>query len=117
VAGNPYSSAEEIHTSLRWIMLLAGKVDCDLAATTGIHDGRDVVKQLLAGATVTQLCSTIYNNGFVQINRILEQLSEWMAAHDFNSLAEFRGRLSQTASADQEGYQRLQYIKGLTGIE
>lgn len=117
VAGNPYSSQEEIHTSLRWIMLLAGKLDCDLAATTGIHDGRDVAKQLLAGASVAQVCSTIYNNGFVQINRILEQLREWMEGHGFKSLADFRGSLSQKESNDAESYERLQYIKGLTGLE
>ena len=73
VAGNPYSTQEEIHTSLRWILLLAGKIDSDLAATTGIHDGLDVAKQLLAGAAVTQICSTIYSNGFLQVKAILEQ--------------------------------------------
>lgn len=117
VAGNPYSTQNEIHTSLRWILLLAGQLDCDLAATTGIHDGRDVVKQLLAGATVAQLCSTIYRNGFAQVGTILEQLQDWMKAHDLNNLAEFRGRLSQKESADPQSYERLQYIKGLTGLE
>jgi dihydroorotate dehydrogenase (fumarate) len=117
VAGNPYSTAEEIHTSLRWILLLAGKLDADLAATTGIHDGLDVAKQLLAGAAVTQLCSTIYRNGFVQIRTIIDQLRTWMESHNFNSLNEFRGRLSQIKSDDPESYERLQYIKGLTGFE
>jgi dihydroorotate dehydrogenase (fumarate) len=117
VAGNPYSSQEEIHASLRWILLLAGKIDCDLAATTGIHDGLDVVKQLLAGATVTQVCSTVYRHGFVQINTILEQLRGWMQAHGYSRLDEFRGRLSQSTSEDPEAYERLQYIKGLTGYE
>jgi len=117
VAGNPYSTQEEIHTSLRWIMLLAGKIDSDLAATTGIHDGLDVAKQLLAGATTTQLCSTIYRNGFVQIKTILEQLRSWMETHQFTSLDDFRGRLSQVQSGDPESYERLQYIKGLTGFE
>ncbi len=117
VAGNPYSTQDEIHTSLRWILLLAGKLDCDLAATTGIHDGLDVAKQLLAGATVTQVCSTIYRNGFVQISNILTQLESWMKSHEFNNLDDFRGRLSQTDSKDPESYERLQYIKGLTGLE
>lgn len=117
VAGNPYSSQEEIHASLRWIMMLAGKINADLAATTGIHDGLDVVKQLLAGAAVTQVCSTVYLHGFVQINTILEQLREWMKAREFNCLADFRGRLSQSESEDPESYERLQYIKGLTGYE
>ncbi len=117
IAGNPYSTQDEIHTSLRWILLLSGKIDADLAATTGIHDGQDVAKQLLAGAAVTQLCSTIYQNGFLQIRTILDELKEWMDAQNFNSLDEFRGMLSQTRSSDPESYERLQYIKGLTGYE
>ncbi|SEA71660.1 dihydroorotate dehydrogenase (fumarate) [Desulfuromusa kysingii] len=115
-AGNPFSNAAEIHTSLRWIMLLANRVDCQLAATTGIHDGFDVAKQLLAGATATQICSTIYTNGFAQINVILEQLNSWMETHGFNTINDFRGRLSQKKSNDPESYERLQYIKGLTGL-
>lgn len=117
VAGNPYSTQEEIHTSLRWVLLLAGKIDSDLAATTGIHDGLDVAKQLLAGASVTQVCSTIYRNGFLQIKTILEQLHNWMETHDFQSIEDFKGRLSQAKSADPLSYERLQYIKGLTGFE
>jgi len=117
VAGNPYSSPEEIHTSLRWILLLAGQIDADLAATTGIHEGQDVAKQLLAGAAVTQLCSTVYLNGFVQIKTILEQLRAWMEIHNFTSLNDFRGRLSQVKSSEPASYERLQYIKGLTGFE
>jgi len=116
-AGNPYSTREEIHSSLRWILLLAGKIDAELAATTGIHNGDDVIKQLLAGATVTQLCSTIYRNGFSQIQAMLQQLVDWMVSQNFNSLADFRGRLCQTQSEDPDSYERLQYIKGLTGIE
>ncbi|MDX2481612.1 MAG: dihydroorotate dehydrogenase-like protein [Desulfuromusa sp.] len=117
VAGNPYSNGEEMHTSLRWIMLLSNRLDCQLAATTGIHNGLDAAKQLLAGATTTQICSTIYSNGFAQINIILEQLKSWMKAHDFNSINDFRGRLSQKRSDDPESYERLQYIKGLTSLE
>jgi len=116
-AGNPYSTADEIHTSLRWIMLLAGRLDCQLAATTGIHSGKDVAKQLLAGATVAQLCSTIYANGFGQVQIILDQLKSWMQEHNFASIEEFRGRLRQQQSNDPESYERLQYIKGLTGLE
>lgn len=116
-AGNPYSTQEEIHSSLRWILLLAGQLDAELAATTGVHDGNDVVKQLLAGAAVTQICSTIYRNGFAQIKTILEQLIDWMVSQGFDSLDDFRGRLCQAQSEDPDSYERLQYIKGLTGIE
>lgn len=115
--GNPYSTAGEMNLPLRWISLLAGRVSCDLAATTGVHDGRDVVKQLLAGATVVQLCSTLYRNGLDQIGRILTQLHEWMDAHGFDRLEDFRGRLSQARSRQPENHERLHYIKALVGIE
>jgi len=109
--GSPYSAPEEIHTSLRWVSLLAGRLGCDLAAATGIHDGRDVIKQLLAGATVVQVCSTLYQNGFGRLGAMLGQLEEWMAEHRFSSIAEFRGRLSQQQAARPESYERLQYLR------
>jgi len=117
VAGNPYSTSAEIHTSLRWISLLAGKINCDLAATTGVHNGRDVIKQLLAGAQVVQLCSTLYKNGNEQIGQILEEIRDWMARHQFERLDDFRGRLSQARSSNPRGHERLQYIKLFVGIE
>lgn len=115
--GYRYSSPDEMSVPLRWIALLAGRVNCDLAASTGVHDGAGVVKQLLAGATATQVCSTLYLNGLEQIGRILEQLEAWMTTHGFGSLHEIRGKLSQMQSAYPVLYERLQYIKALVGIE
>jgi dihydroorotate dehydrogenase (fumarate) len=108
---NPYSTSEEIHTGLRWISLLSGHVDCDLAANTGIHTGKDVVKQLLAGAAVVQICSTLYVNGLGHVTRILEDIRAWMKAQGFATLSDFRGRLSQARSEHPENYERLQYIR------
>jgi dihydroorotate dehydrogenase (fumarate) len=114
--GNPYSTSAELHLPLRWISLLAGRVDCDLAATTGVHDGRDMVKLLLAGATTVQVCSTLYRNGIGRIGRMLQELEAWMQAHGFTRLPEFRGRLSQVRSEHPEEFERLQYIKALVGL-
>jgi dihydroorotate dehydrogenase (fumarate) len=115
--GSPYSTPAEIHTSLRWISILAGRVGCDLAAATGIHDGRDAVKQLLAGATVVQVCSTLYKNGPGRIGEMCVQIEDWMQTHGFATLAEFRGRLSQLRSERPASYERLQYVKLLGGGE
>ena len=115
--GNPYSTSEELHVPLRWISLLAGRVGCDLAAATGVHDGRDMVKQILAGASVVQVCSTLYRNGINQIGVILDQLQEWMNLHGYESPADFRGQLSQINSSDPEDFERLQYIRALVGVE
>jgi dihydroorotate dehydrogenase (fumarate) len=112
-----FSTPEELHLPLRWIALLSGRVDCDLAASTGIHDGQGAIKQLLAGAAVVQLCSTLYTNGMEHIGRITEDISRWMARNNFESITQFQGKLSQVESDRPELYERLQYIKALVGIE
>lgn len=117
VPGYRLSSREEISLSLRWISLLAGRVKCDLAATTGVHDGIGVIKQLLAGASAVQVCSTLYLNGVKYIDTILTQIEEWMDQHTFDSIDQIKGKLSQMESDRPEFYERLQYIKALVGIE
>lgn len=115
--GNPYSSPAEMSDMLRWISLLAGKAGCDLAGSTGIHDGHDVIKALLAGARVTQLCSTLYLHGLQQIGVIEAQLKKWMEHHGYTRLADFRGRLSQAASQTPQDHERLQYIKLFVNLD
>jgi dihydroorotate dehydrogenase (fumarate) len=117
VAGNRLSVPDELHLPLRWIAVLAGRVNADLAASTGVHDGKGAVKALLAGATAVQLCSTLYKNGLHQIRKIEEQVQAWLKEHGYQSVAEIRGLLSQEKSEKPEVYERLQYIKALTGIE
>lgn len=117
VAGNPLSSPAEITGALRWIALLYKRIDSDLAATTGIHEGRDVIKQLLAGATVTQVCSVLMKNGMGHLENMLDDLKAWMIKHGFERIEQFRGRLSQANSEHPESYERLQYIKLFVGLE
>ncbi|NLV23415.1 MAG: dihydroorotate dehydrogenase-like protein [Deltaproteobacteria bacterium] len=117
VAGNPFSSADEIHESLRWISLLSGRVECDLAASTGIHDGKGVIKQLLAGANAVQVCSVLYQKGLGAVQEMLEEVKNWMAAHKYQKIADFRGALSQKKSEFPAAHERLQYIKLFVGIE
>ncbi len=117
VAGNPYSSSSELHLALRWISLLHGRIHADLSATTGIHSGRDAIKQILAGAQTVQLCSVLYKNGVQHVEEILTDIQNWMNNKGFKSLADFRGRLSQKHSQTPESFERLQYIKLFVGIE
>ncbi len=115
--GYNFSSPEDMGLTMRWIALLSGRIGCDLAASTGIHDAAGVIKQLLAGATVVQLCSTLYLNGLKQIKIILSELESWLNGHGFDSVNEIRGKLSQLESDKPELYERIQYIKALVGIE
>ena len=115
--GVRFSTPDEASLPLRWIGLLAGRINCDLAATTGVHDSTGFVKQLLAGATAVQVCSSLYINGVEQIGRILSGVEAWMKECGFKSVDDFRGRLSQAESEHPELYERLQYIKAFVGIE
>jgi dihydroorotate dehydrogenase (fumarate) len=117
VGANWYSNPNEMSLSLRWISILYKYVNCQLAATTGIHDIAGVIKQILAGATVVQIASTIYKNGYSVVSKILEDLNEWMGKNRYKSLSDFRGKLSLSKIKDPEIYERLQYIRALTGID
>ena len=114
--GYQFSTPEEIYTSLRWVSILSGDVGCDLSASTGIHSADGVIKQLLAGATTVQMCSALYRSGFEIITQIHDELTAWMERKGYKSISDFQGKLSQSASDDPESYERLQYIKALTGI-
>jgi len=113
VEGNPLSSSNEMSTSLRWMALLSDRIDCDFAATTGIHSGKDVLKQLLAGAKAVEVCSTLYKNGLEYLEEILAEIENWMNKHNYKNIEDFRGKLSKKESDNPELYDRLQYINAL----
>ncbi len=111
IAASYLSEPSEMLVPLRWIALLSGQLPCDLVATTGVHDGKGVVKMLLAGAAAVELCSVLYQHGVPRIGVILDEVSSWMDAHEFSSVADFRGRMSQEASEDPASYERVQFMK------
>jgi dihydroorotate dehydrogenase (fumarate) len=110
---NKLSSSTEMHTSLRWIALLSGVLNCSFSASTGIHTAKDAVKQLLAGADTVQLCSTLYLNGYERIGVILQGIENWMKEHNYNSVSDFKGRMNRTISNFPDKYERIQYIKAI----
>ena len=98
---------------LRWIAILYGKLAANLAATSGIHRASDVLKMLLAGADVTMLCSTVLRHGFPQIALIESELNQWMEDHDYVSVAQIKGSLSQKNCSEPAAFERAQYMKAL----
>jgi dihydroorotate dehydrogenase (fumarate) len=86
------SSPSDLYMSLRWIGIMAGRVDCSLAASTGIHDGTGMIKQILAGADAVEIASAIYKNGPDHIRVMLEDLEHWMHKKGFQSIGQFKGR-------------------------
>jgi dihydroorotate dehydrogenase (fumarate) len=98
---------------LRWIALLHGKLNASLAATSGIHRAADALKMLLVGADVTMLCSTVIRHGFPQIAMIESNLVEWLEEHDYESVSQLKGSLSQKNCAEPAAFERAQYMKAL----
>ncbi len=115
-SANIFSTPLEQYETLRWIAIMSGRVDCDLAASTGIHTGEDVVKMILAGATVTQLASTLYKNGPDQISRILKRLEKWMMDKEFDSPGQFRGTVARMYGDDPAAFERMQFMKNFSEI-
>jgi dihydroorotate dehydrogenase (fumarate) len=100
---------------LRWVALLYNRVKASLAATSGIHRASDVVKMLMAGADATMLCSTIIRHGIPQIAIIERDLTAWLTEHEYESVQQLKGSLSQQKCPEPAAFERAQYMKALTG--
>ncbi len=110
-----FSSPGELALSLRWVAIMAQKVECDLAASTGVHNGAAVTKQLLAGARAVQTASSLYKNGPAHIAAMIDALKSWMQKHGFDRLEDFRGRMSQEAASNPAVYERAQFMRYFGG--
>jgi dihydroorotate dehydrogenase (fumarate) len=111
-----FSSPVEIRHTLRWVGLVSSEVpEMDIAASTGIHDGKAVIKQLLAGAKVAQLCSTLYLHGNEVVSEMLDEMKEFMRKWNFKRIEDFRGRLSYKNIPDPMVYERSQFMKYFAG--
>lgn len=108
---NVLSHPDELAMSLRWMAIMSNRVKCDLAASTGVHDGEAAIKQILAGANVVQIVSTVYNNGPEKVQNILKDMKKWMIAKNYSSIDEFRGKMSQATSGNPSVYERVQFMK------
>jgi len=115
-SSNVFSTPDEYILPLRWIALLSHKVDADLAATTGIHDGYSMAKQILAGASAVQIVSSIYKHGAEYINTILKEFEEVASKHNFNTIDDMKGKLSFHKNKDYKAYERVQFMKYFGGI-
>jgi len=118
-SSNVFSNSTDNGTTLRWLSILSPIVDnnVDLIATTGIHNGETVVKQLLAGATAVQIASAIYIHGPEIILVMLKVLEDWMIRHNFKSVSEFKGKLSFNPNNNTVAFERIQFMKHFGGIE
>jgi len=112
-----FSTPSDLSLSLRWVAMLSDHVNCDIAASTGVHNGEALIKQLLAGARVVQVASVLYKNGFKEIGSMLEELETWMERKNFQSIESFRGKLSVKKADNPAAFERVQFMKHFSGIE
>jgi len=111
ISTNVLSKPSDLSISLRWIAVMANRVDCDLAASTGVHDGESAIKQLLAGADAVQVVSAFYREGVELIKNMLDDMTRWMDHEGYNTIDDFRGKLSQAKSGNPAAYERVQFMK------
>jgi len=107
------SSSRSLRLPLRWIAILFGRVKANLAATSGVHTAEDVLKLLMAGADITMLCSALLQHGPDRIAEILKNLDRWMLEHEYVSVQQMRGSMSQKSVADPSAFERANYMKAL----
>lgn len=112
-----FSTRENITESLRWIALLSDELRADIAASTGVHDGEGVIKQILAGADAVQIVSAIYQNGAEHINTILQEIEKWMSDKDFKTIEDFKGKMSRKNIGNPAAFERIQFMKYYGSIE
>ncbi len=111
-ASEVFSSPSDLRQSLRWVAIVSAQVErMDIAASTGVHDGEALIKQLLAGAGAVQVCSSIYRHGPAHITRMLGELVKWMEDKGYGELEAFRGKLSYGNIPDPMVYERSQFMK------
>jgi len=107
------STPQAIRLPMRWIAILHGRLKASLAATSGIHTAEDVVKMLMVGADVTMMCSALLRHGPGHITKVLEDVRRWMVDHEYVSLAQMKGSMSQKSVADPAAFERATYMKAL----
>jgi dihydroorotate dehydrogenase (fumarate) len=112
-----FSNPADMYNSLRWVAIMANRLKIDIAASTGVHDGKALIKQILAGASVVEMASTIYKNGTGYISEMLNYLETWMDKKGFNYTDQFRGKLSQEKSSRPDVYERLQFMRYFSEIK
>ena len=107
------STPMALRLPMRWIAILYGRVQADLAATRGIHKAEDAIKMLMVGAKVTMLCSVLLKRGIGELRSIEEGLRHWMEEHEYESVQQMQGSMSQKNCGDPSAYERAQYMKAL----
>lgn len=108
------STPQDLRLPLRWIAILYGRIRADLAATSGVHQAEDVLKMLMAGANVTMMASALLKNGIDHLRIVEADLVRWMEEHEYESVQQMQGSMSQQHAGNPSAFERAQYMRALT---
>jgi dihydroorotate dehydrogenase (fumarate) len=111
------STSYEMRLPLRWIAILYGRIQADFALTSGIHTASDVLKAMMAGAKVAMMTSALLENGTDRITQILQDLQLWMEEHEYSSVTQMRGSMSQRSVNEPAAFERANYMKALGSFD
>lgn len=111
------STPQALRLPLTWIGILYGRITASMAATSGVHGPEDVIKLLMVGADITMLCSTLLRNGISHLRYIEQGLIDWMEKHEYDSVAQMKGSMSQLRCADPSAFERAQYMKAVKSVQ
>ena len=107
------SSPVEMRLPMRWIAILFGRVHCSLALTSGIHRPEDVIKAVMVGADVANVCSVLLKEGITKIGDLLQGVTMWMEEHEYESIAQMKGSMSHKSCPEPAAFERANYMKVL----
>lgn len=107
------SNSHEMRLPLRWVAILYGRIDVDLAITSGVHNHEDVLKGMMAGAKVTMMTSELLQRGIGRLTDILNEVGQWMDDHEYTSIRQMQGSMSQKNVAEPTAFERANYMKVL----
>lgn len=111
------SSSHELRSRLRWIGLLYGRVNCDLAVTGGVHTAEDVLKAMMAGANVAMMTSVLLESGIDHLPKVISDVEQWMLDHEYESIMQMRGSMSSKNVAHPAAFERANYAQVLRSYE
>jgi len=110
------STPQALRLPLTWIGILYGRVKASLAATSGIHSAEDVIKLLMVGADVTMLCSSLLLNGVNHLRHVEHDLQQWMENHEYDSVRQMQGSMSQLRCPDPSTFERAHYVRAVKDL-
>jgi dihydroorotate dehydrogenase (fumarate) len=111
------STSVEMRLPMRWLAILYGRLDCSMALTTGIHSAEDVIKAVMVGADVANVCSVLLREGIGKIDELLTGVTTWMEEHEYESLQQMKGSMSHRSVAEPAAFERANYQKVLNSYK